>query len=699
METVNGLRNDMKTGKSSFNCVRCGQDKKLKLLSCLHSLCQVCLEQYEQDTVVCPRCEHITQIPRGPASLRDNVVICGDRLTGTDTQCTHCLLWLSYLPPIEEEDHTTTIKQVDQDQNTTNNTPQQTDLNNTTRNAKDWNVDSGIDNIKVHVSDRSCGNDNYNIQDKKIICDENLKNTINDHLIDLTCDVPSIDDESLTTPEVVNVGCCYCVTCDCVVCDICHERYHEKHERLDVGTAGTDKRKYLNRLLTDVQQQLAECTTKLVQVDNGQSHLVASANSLQDEIKERCDKLCELITARRDTLLREIHTLQRNQQKRYEKQQNILEAQHVKLKDSCKFASSLLQNGSDLDLLKLSQDVSSRLHHLVQEQKQAKKTVEIINLRLGVPDFGDDLHIEKAFGSVVQGVVRCGDAELVRSFQIDLTWPTGLAVTHDHEFVITGKMGAFDKKGKVLFYGKNGQLKTIYDLEENHIPYDTIVISNGAILVTDNTGQILQFDSQGHLASVFKDKFKGTGRMALDSKGNILVTSSEEKLVHMYDESGTKVTSYPDITDGYHDIEHVKHLESHDKCSDSDSLLSHPHFVATNQHDDVVVSDFERNCTVVFNKVGDVKFQYSGIDVEGGQLRCPSAVCCDVFDNILIADFMNDRIHLVSSRGQFLGYLLDKANGVSCPNFISVDNDGHLFVGQYGGEINVFQYLSYVKFV
>jgi hypothetical protein len=74
-----------------------------------------------------------------------------------------------------------------------------------------------------------------------------------------------------------------------------------------------------------------------------------------------------------------------------------------------------------------------------------------------------------------------------------------------------------------------------------------------------------------------------------------------------------------------------------------------------------------------------------------------SAVCCDPFDNILVADFMANCIHFVSPAGQYLGRLLTKADGIACPNCISLDQDGRLYVGQYGGDMLVFQYLSCVK--
>ena len=76
---------------------------------------------------------------------------------------------------------------------------------------------------------------------------------------------------------------------------------------------------------------------------------------------------------------------------------------------------------------------------------------------------------------------------------------------------------------------------------------------------------------------------------------------------------------------------------------------------------------------------------------------CPSALIFDAFSNLLIADFTSDNIHLVSKSGHYLGCLLSSEHGISCPNAMTFDHDGHLLIAQYGGDVQVYRYLSYVK--
>ena len=197
----------------------------------------------------------------------------------------------------------------------------------------------------------------------------------------------------------------------------------------------------------------------------------------------------------------------------------------------------------------------------------------------------------------------------------------------------------------------------------------------------------------------------GIGRLASDKENNVYLTSSNEKCIYICDPDMNKLATISTPDDG------VKNTLK----------LACPHYVTVNQQGNVIVTDMDTNSMLNFcDKT--LKFTYNGslgsdVSVERTRendenensqdnpqdnpnfLRCPSAVCCDSFDNILIADFMNDRIHLVSSSGEFLGYLLLREDGVSCPNFLTIDHEGQLIVGQYGGDINVYNYLNYTKHV
>ena len=671
---------------------------KPKLLSCLHSFCQRCLEDHLSVQQLEAEQERLTGGGAGPESElspRSEGSVSGSD-TGseddppslpTSLTCPMCKTTTEMTPSGIEgfKDNLLIVEMV-------RRWEEKLFGENTHNKADKSNCAHKVDNVK-DMGKCSCLPEwkniaNGTVMSRKVVseiegCDNGFKSE-GIHTADMGTKkalVAKHMDENADTQY-------YCVTCDIMICAVCRQCSHCDHQTKTVADATAEKRDYLENLLSDLRERSNKCETSMLQVDNSHQHLLTSTEHIVKEIEERSARLIEVIQARRNQLIDELGSiLKHHEQKLTAVRANISKDQD-KLRTAAKFARDLLEYGTSSDVMYLNSDVSGRLHELLNEQNN--NGVDVANVRLEVPESGhDEAHLIKTFGSLVQGEVKCGSAELLKSFDLELKWPTGMASTKNKEFVVTGKMGAFEEKGKVMFFGRAGTLKTVTNLDENCIPYDTTVTGDGSVLVADNTGTIHKFDSSGNKVETMTGKFKGVGRLAplQHSWGHFVVTSSEEKRVHVYKDNGELSLTIP--SSPYTDEDDV----------DNAITLDHPHYVATNHNNDIIISDFEQNAVYAFDSGGAFLFKYEGSGIEGGSLKCPSAVCCDNFDNILIADFMNDRVHLVSQSGQFLGYLLTREDHVSCPNFLSIDGDGHLFVGQYGGQIQVFQYMSYVKFV
>ncbi len=479
-------------------------------------------------------------------------------------------------------------------------------------------------------------------------------------------------------PKVSATADYFCTSCDLLLCTPCQFKYHKDHELALISEARKAKEKYIGELLHGVNANTVKCQTQKLQLENLVSYLNKSAKEIILRIESRAAKLCEEVQKRKQQLLDEVRALKKYHLSQYENQLKMVDALKKDLDEASDFASTLLSHGEDSDVLTLGRDVSDNLHKLIK--KRGLNGVNISSMKLDVPDESHDgQHVDKLFGTLLQGVVRCGEADRVASYNIDLPWPTGMAVTRNHDFVVTGKMGALDEQGKVMFFNKQGKLQNVDNLEDNCVPYGACYDhKSGDVFVTDSKHRVTTYSPLGRKKKVVNGTFQGIGRPAVSgSAGHLVVTSSDDQKVFLYGGQGEKKFSFP--TDG--------------------TRLDHPHYVAVSDLGDVIVSDFKQNAVLVFDAGGNLTFKYLGNGTEGGRLKCPSAVCCDTLGNILVADFMNDRVHLVSKTGDFLGFLLSKENGIACPNFMTLDHENNLYVGQYGGEISVFRYQSLVKYV
>ena len=122
---------------------------------------------------------------------------------------------------------------------------------------------------------------------------------------------------------------------------------------------------------------------------------------------------------------------------------------------------------------------------------------------------------------------------------------------------------------------------------------------------------------------------------------------------------------------------------------DQTPLFVYPESVAQNRNTDICVINFNSETTghlcVLYAKTGKVHFTYKG-QSDSEHLFFPTDVCCDSNCNIFISDSVNKSIHLLNSNGQFVKYVLPKAEiSAMC---MSIHND-NLWLGCEKGEIKV----------
>ncbi|ELT89541.1 hypothetical protein CAPTEDRAFT_198459 [Capitella teleta] len=471
-------------------------------------------------------------------------------------------------------------------------------------------------------------------------------------------------------------GRTFCTTCDILVTPEEVDFNHREHEIVPLKQMLKGKKEYIATLLNSVNAKISHSESIQKQTLIAKDHLRKTRKELTAEIAERSRKLIEMIRSREKELLAELDAVCEERLEWFAEETNSQNRNLKIFQNSREFADKIIREGSGDDLLEFHNEISARLLHLIHRVKDA--SLDLLSMKMDLPDPGKEVsHLEKLFGTLTQGRISCGDAQMLQKFNVGLKWPTSLVATKTRDIVIAGKEGTFDSRGSLLFYDRHAKLLRTHEYEESKcIPYDVTCALDGTIYASDNKGSLTKFSADK--TSVMANMFKGTsGRLALTTANHLLVTSSEEKCIWEYDSLGSKIRRLPPSG----------HLPS----------VANPHCLATNSNNDIIISELQGHKVSVYNSEGIIKFCYTGGSTASEELKCPSSVCCDPFNNILIADFTNDSIHLVSQSGQFLGHLLTKDNSISCPNFVSLDHEGHLFIGQYGGDISVYRYLSCVK--
>jgi len=257
-------------------------------------------------------------------------------------------------------------------------------------------------------------------------------------------------------------------------------------------------------------------------------------------------------------------------------------------------------------------------------------------------------------------------------------------------------------------------------------PQGVVVLNNGRILVCDSNNQCVQvFSPTGALLSRWGVRGRGPGQLqrptgiAVMKDGNIAVSDYDNKWISVHEPSGKFVSKLGGnkllgpkgvavadsgeiiVIDNKASTVFILHPASGKVLTKFGSRGSEgpqfagPHYVATNSHGNIVISDFHNHNIKIFTKDGAFIFSF-GTNGEGnGQFNAPTGVAVDNQDNILVADWGNSRIQVFDQFGSFLSYVNTSGCPLYGPQGIGLTPDGNIVVADSGNHcIKIYKYLQ-----
>ena len=133
-----------------------------------------------------------------------------------------------------------------------------------------------------------------------------------------------------------------------------------------------------------------------------------------------------------------------------------------------------------------------------------------------------------------------------------------------------------------------------------------------------------------------------------------------------------------------------------------DLKFSYPFRAILNQNNNFLfISDMEQNSLAAAGKVVIID-EYARIHrVYRGQCEIkftPREICADPYGHVLIADYVNNRVHILDREGNFIRYLFTSNKGLQRPCTISVDDEGYVWIGKFllgsKGRVQTAKYLD-----
>ena len=131
--------------------------------------------------------------------------------------------------------------------------------------------------------------------------------------------------------------------------------------------------------------------------------------------------------------------------------------------------------------------------------------------------------------------------------------------------------------------------------------------------------------------------------------------------------------------------ENKKEKQSYQYNKHKQRLFTAPYRITDNNSDIVVIDCTSRNegRVVVLGKKGDVKWIYQGhpqINTEDKPFN-PHDIVTTSVGNVIVADYNNHTLHVISGEGELLTYKDMSDQGVILPLSLDIDTCGQLWVG------------------
>ena len=464
------------------------------------------------------------------------------------------------------------------------------------------------------------------------------------------------------------INCMFCRRCDVLVCTDCISSVHKKHDLELIDTVCEEKIEKLKQLKNQILKNFSICkldTNALqgtgIKCDSLHADAIEKIDNKEKELKEKISKSAIELRDRIEKDQNETQILISRERLEIEQVEHSLEIQLEKV-------TIALQSNQVEAIFNAVVDADENLQNLsfttfprqIQDFIPAKET--------------NSNNILNSFGTLASVKVKkenCLDLDLAKSYTTDSSCVDTLVSLDNKTAWIS------DYTGKVLRQVvMDANIQTVREIPV--CIYDMTLTQNNDILVSfasssdvkllTISGEVQPFLSVAPLLP--------TGIHVTNNNNIILGVKEKGDAFKLTDRSCRKV-----IVLG----ENKKEIQSYQYDSHKERLFTLP-FRITVENTNIVVIDktsYSGGRVVLLDKEGGAKWIYHGIpqiNAEDSPFD-PTGIVTTSLGNVIVTDYNNHALHVISGEGQILTYKDMSDLGVICPFSLDIDTQGHLWVG------------------
>ena len=190
----------------------------------------------------------------------------------------------------------------------------------------------------------------------------------------------------------------FCVTCDKAICRDCTVVEHREHEYTFVREAYSSGRESLLNIISETKTMVPMLEQALQSVSDVKTRVQCHAKQTMQDVTKCCDDLTASVNIRRQRLIHMTEELKALKLKALEIQHEELETALASVKTSVEFTEKALKNGSEVEVLNMHKQLSSRLKGFNSAKWQLKPcTDDIVKLNVNMNHLTQVL---KNFGAI-----------------------------------------------------------------------------------------------------------------------------------------------------------------------------------------------------------------------------------------------------------------------------------------------------------
>uniref|UniRef100_A0A8C9WEE6 RING-type E3 ubiquitin transferase n=1 Tax=Scleropages formosus TaxID=113540 RepID=A0A8C9WEE6_SCLFO len=246
--------------------------------------------------------------------------------------------------------------------------------------------------------------------------------------------------------------------------------------------------------------------------------------------------------------------------------------------------------------------------------------------------------------------------------------------------------------------------------------------SNGRVVVADSNNQCIQvFSNDGQFKLRFGVRGRSPGQLqrptgvTVDTNGDIIVADYDNKWVSIFTSDGkfkNKIGAGRLMGPKGVAVDRNGHIITVDNKACCVFIFQPNGKLVTKfgakgtsdrqftgkegkQHicNDVIMLNRANN--LVYSADGEFLFKFGSHGEGNGQFNAPTGVAVDSNGNIIVADWGNSRIQVFDSSGSFLSYINTSADPLYGPQGLALTSDGHVVVADSGNHcFKVYRYLQ-----